>query len=370
MATLNKKLIGDLLNRDSGTLKATLYIPTSPVNSGQSVAADKTRFKNALQVIRNHHAYNERELGATLETIHKELYDNAEFWNYQDYGLAVLFDANGYEYFHLPFEITEQEYVSDHFVVSPLLITASIDTSFYLLDVNLTKPRLYYGARGRFEEVNARNMPDTFEDEVGRDEYRNQVQHQSGGSSTFHGHTEEGALDEDVRRYLKLVAAAADDFLAGLDRPLLLAGTTNRTGNIRGELNYGQVLDTTLVGNHETATTQHLYELANPMLRDFLRTERDAAMTKLANAAPSYVVMGRAEIEEAADGGRVETLFLPTYRLTGDSVRADVDQALVIDLPSDIEEVETIVTKVLQQGGVVVAVPTDALDQPKALCRY
>lgn len=373
MAQLSKKHVRELLAKQSGKLKVSLYIPTNPVNTGDSVAADRTRFKNALQVVRNHDAYDERELGATLDTIYEELYENAEFWNHQDFSLAVLFNADGYEYFHIPYEITEQEYVLDHYIVSPLLIAVSADTGFYLLDVNLTRPRLYRGARGRLYEVHSNNLPGTFDDEVGRDEYKAQLQHQSGGGSAFHGHTDDGAIIEDLRRYLKLIASSVDTALDGLEKPLILAGTTNRTGNVRNELTYPHVLDTTLDGNYETANTDELYELASPIVRDYLRSKRDGAVEKLAGTAPEYVVIGRSEIEEAADTGRVDTLFLPTYRVTRDSVRPDADETLVIDLPSDIEEIETIVTKVLLQSGDITAVARDTyavLSEPKALCRY
>jgi len=146
---LGNQSLNDLINNHGGALKATIYIPTDPQKSTQ----DSTRLKNALQVIRNDPAYDDRELGESMKQVYTDLVDNAEFWSYQDYGLAVFFDRDGYEFFHIPFEISEAEYLTDHFVISPLVITASADTGFYVLDVNFTAPRLYSGARGSLVEV-------------------------------------------------------------------------------------------------------------------------------------------------------------------------------------------------------------------------
>jgi hypothetical protein len=156
---LNNKNIKSLLDRTESALKVSIYIPTNPQSNGKTIEQDRTRFKNALQVIKNNHAYNERELGSVLDRIYAELYENMTFWNYQDYGLAVLFGRDGYEFFHLPYEVTEAEYVTDHYIVSPLFIMASANTNFYLLDVNFNQPRLFEGTRGNLEEVTLENMP-------------------------------------------------------------------------------------------------------------------------------------------------------------------------------------------------------------------
>jgi hypothetical protein len=355
---LGSQSINNLLSDHVSSLKATIYIPTDPKMSTQ----DKTRLKNALQTIKNDPAYDNRELGESMKKIYDDLVDNDDFWNYQDFGLAVFFDVNGYEYFHIPFEITEAEYVLDHFIVSPLVITASADTGFYVLDVNFTAPRLFSGARGNLSEVDVANMPKSIEDTIGRDSYKN---HSLGD--------EDNAVSEDEKRYLQMVADAVDEAISFDSRALLLAGTSNRTGNIKGLLKHSHILNDTLVGSYEKATTEKIYQDSAGVVRAALRKERDDAVEKLTNTAPELVVIGTEEIKEASISGRVDSLFVPSYRLTKDSIRATEGEKIIIELPDDIESIESTVKYVLSQSGKIIAVEIGAYESvqtPKAICRF
>ena len=355
---LGNQNLTELINSHNGGLKASIYIPTDPQKSTQ----DRTRLKNALQTIRNDVSYDEREFGDTIKTIYEELIDNDDFWNYQDFGLAVFFDAQGYEYFHIPFEINEAEYLTDHFVISPLVITASADTGFYVLDVNFTTPRLFTGARGVLTEIEVKSMPKSIDKVLARTSFKN---HSLGD--------EDNAISEDEKRYLQMVADAVDDTIVYDGRGLLLAGTSNRTGNIRDSLKHGRILRDTLAGSYEKTTTEKLYQDSAEVVRLALRKEHDDAVEALGNTAPELVVIGNTEIQEAAEAGRVETLFIPAYRLTADSVRETDSEKLIIELPSNIESIESTVKAVIGQSGNIVAVEIDSDNsprEPRAICRY
>jgi len=354
---LSSQNINKLMNEHGGALKVSIYIPTDPEKSTQ----DSTRLKNALQTLRNMDSFDERELGESIDKVYAELVDNDNFWNYQDLGLAVFFDHNGYEYFHMPFEISEAQYLTDHFVISPVLVTASADTGFYLLDLNFTEPRLFNGTRGTLKETKVENMPESYVSEVGTEITKN--------NRGF----EDNTGSEDEKRYLKLAAEAVDEATLYDDRALLLAGTSNRTGNIRPLLKHGHVLSQTLEGSFENATTEELYNASEKIIKKSLRHEKDTAVEELASKPPELVVMGTKEIIEAAESGRVEKLLLPTYRLTRDSVRESEGEKTIIELPADIESIETAVRAVLKQSGEVVAVEIDGYEElpvPKAICRY
>jgi hypothetical protein len=355
---LSNKNIEKLINEHKGALRASIYIPTDPKKSTQ----DSTRLKNALQSIRNMDSFDERELGDSMNKIQKELVENKVFWNYQDFGLAVFFDHDGYEYFHMPFEISEEEYLTDHFVVSPLILSTSADTGFYLLDVNFNSPRLFVGARDIFEELSVELMPKSFEEVIGRSAYKN---HNLG--------FEDNAESEDEKRYLRLLAEAVESAIVYDNRALLLAGTSNRTGNIRSLLDHGHLLNETLVGSYEKATTEEIYNASVDVIRQSLRKERDSVVELLGSKPPELVVIGTKEIKEAAETGRVERLLLPTYRLTNDSVRDSEGEKIVLELPSDIEDIEGAVRAVLMQSGEIVALEIDSykeLSEPKAICRF
>ena len=130
-----KKRVNELLKNTPSGVAGSIYIPTHPSSSSPNVTADRTRFKNALQYIKKHDNYDPTKLDDSLKKL-EVLYEDMEFWKYQDQGLSVLFNADSVEYFKLPFEVTEAHYLTNHFVVSPLLILEAIDTTFYVLDVN------------------------------------------------------------------------------------------------------------------------------------------------------------------------------------------------------------------------------------------
>lgn len=364
-----------LLDKKVKGLAGSIYLPTHPESNAQNVAADRTRLKNAVQAIRLHKDYDISTLSKSLDEV-EALYDDSEFWNHQDHGLAILFDADSVQWIKLPFEVTEVQYLTDHFVVSPLLIMEAVDTKFYVLDINLTQPRLFKGVDGALTQINQDNMPGSHEDEVGKDEYQKQLQHQHGGSAGFHGHTEDDVVTDEIHRYLKLLGEIVDARLLEESAPLLLAGTDNRVGNLKKNLQYGNIVDQHYSGNIEHLNTNEIYNATEEIMGDCFQKRQDSAVKRLDDASPEFVAIGRDEILEiigAETAGRIELLYLPAYRNTRDTVKPGDNQSLLIELPDDIETIEPLVTEVVRNGGGIMPVGIgayDSIDQPKALCRY
>lgn len=370
-----KQVTTSLLKNRNPNLVGSIYIPTHPKSTSQNMSADQTRFKNALQYIRLHPEYDESLLGESMQKLDK-LYEDVEFWKYQEQGLAVLFSDTVFEYFKVPFEMTEATYLTDHYVVSPLLVMDAVDTSFYVLDVNVSQPRLLRSTSGELHEVNKENMPGSLDDEVGKDEYNKQLSHQHGGPLGYHGHQDDEVINDVTKRYLRMVAEATDSYLEGHESPLLLAGTENRTGNIRKELQYKAVMDKAHDGSVEKLNSVELYDVVQPITEEYFAGRLAASVQKLSDASPEFVAVGTEEITALATtegAGRIESLYLPIYRLTKDTVRAGDNTSLVIELPGDIETIEPLVTAVIKQGGSIIPVEIDgydSLDQPRALCRF
>jgi len=225
-------------------------------------------------------------------------------------------------------------------------------------------------------EINQENMPGSFEDEVGKDEYQKQLQRTRGGAMGFHGHTEEEAISDEMRRYLKQLAEVVDACLLDESAPLLLVGTDNRVGNLRKALQYKNVVDQHYSGNVEHLNAGEIYNGAETIMTNHFQDSQDKAIKRLSDTAPKYVAIGRDEIVaiiDAETSGRIELLYLPIYRNTHDTVKPGDNESFVIELPSGIETIEPLVTAVVRSGGGIVPVEIGAysfLDQPKALCRY
>ncbi len=364
-----------LIEGQSEGLAGSIYIPTHPDSSVANTRKDRVRFKNAIQAIRRHPDFSEQKLGGSMKQL-ELLHDDMEFWSHQDTGLAVLFNEQAVEHFKLPFEITERVYLKNRFVISPLLIMDAVNMNYFVLDVNVKAPKLFVTSGGSLAEVNQDGMPGSLEEEVGKGEYRKQLQHQRGGTATYHGHTEDDAVTDELRRYLKLLAGRVDEFLQGRNLPLLIAGTDNRVGSIRKEINYKIVSEEGYIGSVERMNPKELYDATAPLMQGYFEGRRDSKVSQLEGAAPGLVAVGKEEIVDITKqerGGRIDSLFLPIYRVTKDNVRAGDNRSLVIELPDAIDEVEELVVAVASTGGELVPVEIGAyelLEAPKALCRY
>ena len=66
---------------------------------------------------------------------------------------------------------------------------------------------------------------------------------------------------------------------------------------------------------------------------------RDKLIAKVKATPLSSLALGVKEIETATKDGRVETLYLPSFRLTTDNVRSGENEIIVLQLPEDIMEI-------------------------------
>lgn len=372
--TTIKQMIADLQDSPQPSIAGSIYMPTHPQSNAPNVTADKTRFKNALQYIRSNADYDESLLAGSMQKL-DELYEDMEFWKHQDRSLAVLFSPDRVDCIKLPIEVSEQTYMTNRFVLSPLRMIDAISTDFYVLDINTTMPRLLQSTDGALEVVNEDGMPGSFEDEVGKDEYQKQLQSQPGGPGSFHGHGEEDVVDDETRRYFKLIASAVDTFLADETAPLLLSGTVDRIAAVRKDMHYGHVIDDGHEGASEHLNTHELYVVTQPLVQDHRLGQLTDAVERISSTSPEFVAVGNDEIVEVAtkEPGRIERLFLPAYRITKDTVQPGDDDSLVVELPAESAATESLVAAVTAQGGDVIPVQIDTydfIDQPKALCRY
>lgn len=374
---LSTKHLQQLLNKDVTGTALSIYLPTHPSSTSQSLAQDTTRLKNALKESKNNSAYDERELGDVVKSLY-ELVEDTEFWKHQDRGLAIFASSDGYEHFHLPYEITEATYVKNRFVISPLFIMHSIIAEFYVLDVNLTKPRLLKSKHGTFDVIEDANLPASFDETSARDEYKPELQHKaaprgSGGDNRFHGHSPADAVDHDIAMYLNKLADAVDEYMTDHDRPLLVVGEQSRVGNLRPNLKYEYLVEQSVDGNFENHSPQELFDATIELMRGYESKKRRELVEQLLSSDPKLVVTGDKDISEAAKAGRVERIYVPSYRRTADTVQPGISESIILQLPDDVSELETVVRDVLSQAGTVVAVEIDAypeLTETKALCRF
>lgn len=368
---IDDTLLTNLLQADGQNPKISIYQSTQPVSTGQTVQEDAIRFKNALQSIRSNDAYDEAVLAETMASL-DELVTNREFWSYQARGLAVFADQDGYQPVRLGYDVTEAQYVGHQYQVSPLLLAESLGSHYYLLDVSHARPRLCEGSQEGCTELTVEGMPESLDAMTENIEFKKELQHQSGGVGTFHGHNDKSALQDSMMAYYRAIAEALDKHLTGQTAPLVLMGVQNRVGTIRPSISYANTLEDYVEGSGDAMNEQALHEHATPIVEKYYEKQRHSLVDEFKGTPPDLTVVGAADIDAAAAEGRVAKLLLPYFRRTADTVRDTSTETVVLQLPSEGTTVEALVRTVLAQGGEVVAVAVDAFgdERPRAMCRF
>lgn len=361
--------INDLLQTNTLGVKLSIFQPTHLANNGPSIQEDTTRFKNALQAIKAHEAYDESVVGNTMQSL-EALLDDAQFWQNRTAAMAVFADAEGYEVIPLATEVTEAYYVQDTYQVGPLLLEANLGSTYYILDINHTRPRLLEADASTATELLLKGMPGSFEEMTENVEYVSNLQHQSGGNSAYHGHSDEAAIRDDTLRYYRTICSAIEDFLMDHTEPLVLVGVQNRVGAIRQLITYPHALDEYVEGSGEAMNEQQMHDATLPIVQQLMGQKRDQLIEKFVTSDPTIALVGSEEIMRASEEGRIDTLIVPAFRQTADTVREGYEPALV--LHSETETSEDLVRKVLGQGGKVTAVDMESFEdeRPRALCRF
>jgi hypothetical protein len=290
----------------------------------------------------------------------------------------VFANKDGYQAVSLPYDTTAAAYVDEKYRVGPAISMQSLSFEYYVFDINHTRPRLLHCSAQSCEELVIEGMPDSFESmtddvEYTHDlEYTNELQHQSGGVGSFHGHTDESALQANTRKFYGKAAAAVDSYLKGSAKPLVLGGVENRVGSIRCSISHPHTLAEYSEGSGEGMNEQEIHDVSMPILERHSADMRRGVVATFQDTPPARVLVGFEAIEAATLEGRVAQLLLPSFRETTDTVREGYDTLIVLQLEDYTIETESIVRSVLAQGGEIKAVSTEAFSdsRPRALCRF
>ncbi len=358
----------------------SVYMQTNPKVHGESIKYNITRLKNIIQSLQHEAGYDKKKL-ATLTAALSDLLDDLPFWQDQDMGLAIFADNEGNcTPIRLPYAINDFTSLGDTYAIGPLVAIKSIDRGFYLLDINLkTKPRLLRSVGRTLREIETQEMPQPFETLAAQYEYDAGLGfkgaprgHGAGDSVSYHGADLNRELDARRRAYLQSVAKTVDVFLKGRERPLVLAGTEERVGNVRKCLKYPTVLHEFVSGDVGDDSGPTLYRKAAPLVTVYRRMLIDASVQELLESKPEHIAITTDSILQAAKDRRVDRLYVPLYRLVHDP--ASIISTVSLELPSELlNPLEQLVRTVLAQNGTVQAIEIDAypgLRVPTALYRF
>jgi hypothetical protein len=371
MDTLKRSDLQELIETQ-GEWHVSLYLPTH--RAGTEQQQDPIRLKNLMAEAQEklmEYGVRRPDVEEMLRPL-EELLSNREFWQHQSDGLAI-FLADGVSRIHrLPRRFNELVVVGKKFHVQPLLPLFSGNGNFYILALNLNQTRLYLGSRDDLSEIEMENMPTSLADSL-EDLQTNLGFHTSTDNSPsgggerpaiFYGQGVEYEKKEDVMRYFQhveeVLAEAWDDESA----PMVIAGVDYLIPIYREVSTYRNLLDEDLSGSPARQDLRELHEQAWELVEPIFTRSQEQAMDRFLELLGQENGLATSDLDaavQAAIGGRVETLIVPTgvqkwgrYDPAQDSVVFDPEST-----PENEDMINFAAAQTILNSGNVYAVPAD-----------
>lgn len=285
-----------LLQLDSGP-KVSIYMPRHI--GSRETRQDPTRLKNLLNTAESKLAdigvrpgQAERLLGDA-----RALLENEAFWRGQSHGLVLFISNDGTQYFDLPAEPAESVCAGSAFHLLPVIAILERERRFLVLTLSRDRALLYRASGEALEPAEVR-LPAGVESVIARTDY------------------DGGAAPEDYRKveiieYLRQVSKAVEDYAKRERLPIVLVALAENQGQFRALGSHPDLLYLGVDENPDALSGEQLYARA----LDTLAPMRSQAEAQLVERFGSMLGGNRAsteiaEIAEAAQSGRVDTLIL------------------------------------------------------------
>jgi hypothetical protein len=275
------------------------------------------------------------EVDELLDPIRRLLGDS-NFWRHQLEGLA-LFRTNGsFTQFRLPVDVPETCIYEPQPHVRPLFSALFPQGHFFVLALSQNALRLFEATRFGAREVDTGGLdvPHSLAEALRYDDLQKpELQHHPttgpgrapigeasppgspGGQRRhgFHGHGEsgEGQKTQIKEWFLQLDSVLSKALVHAGESPLMLAGVDFIRALYREVNNYPVLLADGIDGNPDQFGDGDIFERARPVIERYFGKDLDSAYEKFGSLESD----GRAStdlhaIVDAADSGRVDTLFL------------------------------------------------------------
>lgn len=366
-----------------GDTQVSLFMPTH--RFGGAIEADKLRWKNLIAGVETilEPRMRRPEVEALLAPA-RRLQTDGMAWEYMSDGLAMFLRSDWHRTFRVPIGMPALATVGDRLVIEPMLPLLSGDEHFLLLALSQREIRLMEGSRHTVEQVELTNIPTSLKDVIRPQEPRSDTMARpaaaagQGGSAVFYGH---GAGDRDLKndevvRFVRQVSTGLRDVLAAQTAPMVLIGLGRLVAAYREVNSYGYLIEDAVEHNPDQLSIEQLHRLAWPVVEQRLRDERAQLIERFHGLHGTGLVSADLPtVAEAADQGRIETLFVTTdpscwERVAGVSpaiVRLDAGEQY-----AECEQVDAAAVATLNNGGQVHATSYSVVpdSQVAAIFRY
>jgi hypothetical protein len=301
----------------------------------------------------------------------RELSSNHSFWHQPRAGIALFMAPEFFYYFdetRMAIEFSEQVCVSDHFLIKPLLPLLTDNGQFYVLVLNQKQVRLLYGTRDTVTAIHLVGVPQDIHEALGEKMAETETQGRPMDVGDHHekfGFYDPTLKEKDrILRYFRIINAVVHTYLANKQAPLLLAGMAFEHAIYREANTYPHLLAQGIAHNAENVSDKELHRLAWEIVAPLFREARQQALDRFQNSVTSGKTSTQlSEILEAAEVGRIDTLFL-----------AEDNPPVNTQLPGSADLINEATAQTIINGGTVYILEPEALPDlltmPAATLRY
>lgn len=368
MSLLTREELKRLSEEQNGSL-VSFYMPMR--RAGPETRQNPIRLKNLIDQAESQlvdHGIRAAEARQLLQPA-QELVDDYNFWQNQSDGLALFLAPGLFRTYRLPLDFEELVVVSDRFHLKPLMPLLSSDGRFYLLAISQNQIRLFEGGQAGISEVDLEDVPTSLAEALRFDDPEKQHQFHTttatpggpGGRPAQH-HGQGVAGDEDtneILRYFHQVDEGIQDFLAGEQRPLVLAGVDYLFPIYQEANTYPHLLEEGVIGNPDEKSAETLHQEAWNILQSRFEQAQQEAVDHYYNLSDTEQISGDIrQIVPAAYYRKVDTLFVAVGRQQwglfdpgANSIELHAERQ-----PGDEDLLDAAAVQTLLYGGLVYAV--------------
>ncbi|MFW5761439.1 MAG: hypothetical protein ACOCXH_10710, partial [Cyclobacteriaceae bacterium] len=295
----------------------SIYISTHRFGKEVNENVDATNLKSQLQKVKEilkNKGKHENEIDKLLKPAYN-LIDDTGFWSHQLDGLAIFIDDNFFEYHQLPYEVETRTFVSDRFLLKPLLYSFSDNFIYYILTLSLDRIRLLEATEyGIYELDLEKILPEGVNEILNFYQFEQSLQMRSqqigttGEGKIFHG---QGGGKSDNTPYIKEYFRKVNDelsrfFSSNKPSQMVLAGVEYLIPIFKEINSLANIANDFIHGNHDHTKPGELHEKANIIMKPYqleLQKKRMEKYNQLAGSGKTSYDLE--EIVKAAVNGRV-----------------------------------------------------------------
>ena len=340
---------------------------------------DPIRFRNLLKTLQEslRKRYPDREIAPLLAPFNA-LADNAEFWNHNFDGLAVLGSPDLFRVYRLQRPVAELAIVADSFHTKPLMRIVQSADRYHILGLNRHSARLFEGNRDSIDEVPlAAAVPRSLDEAVERDSERDRA-------TRTHGRAEPGVMGRHGASDAKQdgIHAETEHFFRAVDRavlehhsrpsglPLLLAALPEHHHLLRKVSDNPYLIAAAIDVDPAVLSVDELRERAWSLIQPVYLDRLASLIDSFAAAqAKQHGSADLSDVARAATEGRVATLLLEADRSIPGRIDAKTGALSDSELsdPQTDDALDDLGERVLRSGGEVVIVPAERMPTKSGL---